>query len=142
MTSSPEVRGSERPAEGRADQLSRLVLDALAEPGATYVRLSSRSIDPQSGIRLSGSYLHGLGQNKVVRAPEISALRALAAGLNLPLSVVQQAAAAQYLRYEAEEFVGYGDDVRIIVARLAGMTEDEVRLVRRIVEVVEFPLSG
>lgn len=116
------------------DDLSRLVRDVVSAPGETYERIAERSADPETGEGVSGSWLQKLAVGRVGRAPDLTALRALARGLPRPLAVVQRAAAAQFLAYEASDLSRYGDDVRIIVAHLAGMEDIEVRKWRRMVE--------
>lgn len=118
------------------DQLSRMVRSAN-DAGESYQQLADRAVDPETGITLSKPYLQKLATNAVTTAPSPDRLRALAAALRKPLPVVQRAAAAQYLQYEATELAGYDDEVRIIVAHLAGMPEGERRRWRRMIEAAE-----
>ena len=108
------------------DALSRLVRD-LNDAGTSYQRMADRAIDPETGETLSKPYFKKLATNAVTSAPTPSRLRAIAAGLRKPLTVVQRAAAIQYLDYRATELSGYDDDVRVIVAHLAGMDPAERR---------------
>lgn len=118
------------------DELSRLVREAN-DAGASYQQLADRAIDPETGEHLSKPYMQKLATNSVTTAPNASRLRAIAAALRKPLAVVQRAAAVQYLDYKATELSGYDDDVRVIVAHLAGMEPAERRRWRRMVEAVE-----
>ncbi|OPC83060.1 hypothetical protein B4N89_20840 [Embleya scabrispora] len=115
------------------DDLSRLVREAH-DAGASYGEIAQRAVDPESGETLSKPYIARLAHGQVDNPPRASMLRALAAGLRLPVSVVKAAAAAQWMEYVATGLTGYGDDVRIIVAHLGDMSEDEVARFRRLVE--------
>ncbi|MFB6568280.1 hypothetical protein [Streptomyces noursei] len=118
------------------DELSRLVREAN-DAGASYQQLADRAIDPETGEQLSKPYMQKLATNAVTTAPNASRLRAIAAALRQPLTVVQRAAAIQYLDYRATELSGYDDDVRVIVAHLAGMTPASKRRWRAMIEAVE-----
>ncbi|MDH6134631.1 hypothetical protein P3T37_004035 [Kitasatospora sp. MAA4] len=117
-----------------SDALSRMVRAFLDEPGQSLRRLTEITIDPETGYTPGTTWLHKLGQNKVGRAPEPQALRALAAGLRRPLVEVQRAAAAQYLDYRATELSGYPDDVQAIVAHLTTLDPQDLPQVRAVIE--------
>jgi hypothetical protein len=78
-----------------------------------------------------------MATNAVTTAPSPERLRAIAAGLAKPLAVVQRAAAIQYLDYQATELAGYDDDIRVIVAHLAGMEKSERRRWQAMIEADE-----
>jgi hypothetical protein len=78
-----------------------------------------------------------MATNNVSSPPTAARLRAMAAGLHMPLRVVQRAAAAQYLDYQSTELAGYDEETRIIVAHLAGMDPGERRRWRRMMEAAE-----
>lgn len=118
------------------DELSRLVREAN-DDGASYQQLADRAIDPQTGEQLSKPYMQKLATNAVTTAPNAARLRAIAAGLRKPLAVIQRAAAVQFLDYKATELSGYDDDVRVIVAHLAGMTPASKKRWRAMMEAVE-----
>ena len=118
------------------DELSQLVRDAN-DTGTSYQQLADRAIDPETGEQLSKPYMQKLATNAVTTTPNAARLRAIAAALRLPLTVVQRAAAVQYLDYRATELSGYDDDVRVIVAHLAGMTPGAKRRWRAMIEAVE-----
>lgn len=130
---------STTPADSGRDPrpLSTLILDANALPGGSYQHLADRAIDPETGEQLSKPYLQKLGSGNATTAPKPHALRALAAALRKPLSVVQRAAAIQYLDYRATELSGYDDDVRVIVSHLAGMESKERRKWLAMIEAAE-----
>ncbi|MFF9559233.1 hypothetical protein ACF1DY_25880 [Streptomyces albus] len=117
--------------------LSRLILDANAEPGNSYGQLAARAIDPVTGESISKPYLQKVATGAINSAPKAYALRAIAAALRKPEAVVQRAAARQFLEYEATELSGYDDDTRVIVAHLAGMDPAERRTWRAMVEAAE-----
>lgn len=118
------------------DDLSRLVRE-VNDTGISFQKIADRAIDPQTGTTLSKPYIQKISTNSVANPPTPDRLRALAAGLNKPLTVVQRAAAAQWLDYEATELSGYDDDVRVIVAHLAGMTRNERRRWLAMIEAAE-----
>lgn len=118
------------------DELSRLVREAN-DAGTSYQQLADRAIDPETGERLSKPYMQKLATNAVTAAPNATRLRAIAAALRKPLQVVQRAAAVQFLDYKATELSGYDDDVRVIVAHLAGMPPASKKRWRAMIEAVE-----
>ncbi|GAA0453733.1 hypothetical protein ACFQ2B_27595 [Streptomyces stramineus] len=120
------------------DALSQLVREANDDGnGDSYQKLAERAVDPETGEGVSKPYLHKLATNSVTQAPSPARLRAIAAALRKPLSVVQRAAAIQYLDYRATELSGYDDDVRVIVAHLAGMEKSEKRKWRAMIEAAD-----
>lgn len=130
----PDLAG-DPPGDSDRNQLSRLILNAQREE--SYQRLADRAIDPETGEQLSKPYLQKIGSGRATTPPKDRALRAIAAALRLPVSIVQRAAAQQYWQYEATELSGYDDDVRVIVAHLAGMEQSERRRWRAMLEAAE-----
>lgn len=118
------------------DELSRLVR-AANDAGDSYQQLADRAVEPKSGTTLSKPYIQKLATNAVTTAPSHERLQALAIALRKPLTVVQRAAAAQFLHYQATELAGYDEETRIVVAHLAGMSERERRRWRRMIEAAE-----
>jgi hypothetical protein len=118
------------------DELSRLVREAN-DAGESFQDLADRALDPQTGTRVSKPYLHKLATNNVATAPSPERLRAIAASLRKPPAVVQRAAAVQYLDYRATELAGYSEDIRLVVAHLAGMSRSELRRWRAMLEADE-----
>ncbi|WP_158717846.1 hypothetical protein [Streptomyces sp. NRRL F-2664] len=118
------------------DELSRLVREVNDDGrGISYQEMSDRA--EAAGHQLSKPYFQKLATNAVTTAPSPDRLRAIAAGLRRPLAVIQRAAAVQFLDYEATELSGYDDDVRVIVAHLAGMGAGEKRRWRAMIEAAE-----
>lgn len=128
---------SQEAAPGR-DDLSRLIREANdGGNGLSFQRLADRAIDPETGATLSKSYFQKLSTNAVPNAPSPERIRALAAALRKPVGVIQRAVAAQWLDYQSTELSGYDDDVRVIVAHLAGMKKGELRRWRAMIEAAE-----
>lgn len=123
------------------DDLSRLIREAndgdTRRPGLSFQQMADRAIDPETGETLSKPYFQKLAAGVVGATPTASRLRAIAAAISRPLTVVQRAAARQYLDYQATELSGYDDDTRIIVAHLSGMNPRERKRWRRMVEAAE-----
>jgi hypothetical protein len=118
------------------DALSALVREASAA-GDSYGDIAKRAIDPETGLQLTKPWIGDLANGDRKSPPSTAQLRALAVGLRRPLVVIQRAAARQYLDFDARELSGYSDDVRVVVAHLAGMTDAEVRQYRAMIEASE-----
>lgn len=116
------------------DPLSRLVREAN-DAGLSFGQMAERA--DRSGKPVSKPYFQKMASNAVTRAPTPDLLEGMAAALRRPLTVLQRAAAIQYLDYRATELSGYDDDVRVIVAHLAGMSPGEKRRWRAMIEAVE-----
>lgn len=111
--------------------LSRLVRDVQIG-GVSFQQMSDRA--KGQGYQISKPYFQKLAADNVTTAPDPERLQAIAAGLRLPLTIVKRAAAIQYLDYRGTELSGYDDEVRIIVAHLAGKTPGELRRWRAMIE--------
>ncbi|NUP19896.1 MAG: XRE family transcriptional regulator [Streptomyces sp.] len=84
--------------------LSDLAADRMEELGLSLRRLEALCIDPEAEGGTSGAEplwkrgtLENLVKRRPIKAPDIAQLRALAAGLDVHISVVQEAAGAQFL---------------------------------------------
>ncbi|WP_406420862.1 hypothetical protein [Streptomyces sp. NBC_00842] len=117
-----------------ADDLSQLVRE-INDEGASYQDMADRSA--AAGHPVSKPYFQKLGTNAVTQAPTPERLAGIAAGLERPLELVKRAAARQFLEYEGRELTGFSDDVRVIVAHLAGMSTDDARRWRAMIEADE-----
>ncbi|MFG2328312.1 hypothetical protein ACGFMM_01665 [Streptomyces sp. NPDC048604] len=118
------------------DALSQLVRTVNDDGrGVSYQDMADRAAT--AGFPLSKPYFQKMATNAVPTAPTPDRLRALAAALQKPLAVVQRAAAIQYLDYQATELAGYDDDIRVIVAHLAGMERSERRRWQAMIEADE-----
>ncbi len=116
------------------DPLSRLVRE-VNDTGVSFAQMAERA--ERGGHPVSKAYFQKTASNVITRAPAADVLRGMAEALHKPLRVVQRAAAIQYLDYRATELSGYDDDVRVIVAHLAGMRPGEKRRWRAMIEAVE-----
>lgn len=126
-----------RPAEvSPMGALSRLIQE-VQQSGLSYQDMANRAIDPDTGTRLAKQALQKLVKTPPVNPPLLPQLRAIANGTGLPLRRVKEAAADQWLDYEATELAGYGDEVRIILGHLGGMSPQEQRRWRAMIEADE-----
>lgn len=116
------------------DQLSRMVREAN-DAGVSYATMEKRA--RQSGYTLSRSQFNKMAAGTVKTSPSDEDLLAYSAGLNRPLDLVTRAAARQFLNYKGTELSGYGDDVVVIVAHLAGMPKADQRRWRVMIEADE-----
>lgn len=116
--------------------LSQLIQEAN-DRGLSYQEMADRAVDPESGTRLVKQALQKLVKTPTVNPPSIEQMRAIANAINRPLRQVQEAVAKQWLQYEATELAGYNDEVRIIVAHLAGKSPEDLRRWRYMIEAEE-----
>jgi hypothetical protein len=82
------------------DDLSVLVRQRMDELGRSFRTLADACIDPEdpeAGPLWKRTTLDALSKGQRIKAPDFPQLRALAAGLEVPLSRVQEAAGAQFL---------------------------------------------
>lgn len=112
-----------------AETLTQLVYDVAGTRGSglTYAQLAARSRDEDTGYQPSANLLHKIGTGQEVKLNE-RLVRAVAAGLGLPVRRVQAAAARQYLGFEAVDpgLGGGGDDDEVIrAARRTGVTPSD-----------------
>ncbi|WP_229900406.1 helix-turn-helix domain-containing protein [Streptomyces capoamus] len=118
--------------EQRTD-FADLVRQRRAELGLSVRRLADQSLDPETGTQARFGWISKVERGESTDAPPAAVLRALAAGLSLPLRVLQEAAAAQYL--DLESFVWSQDrTTRVLAAHIEEMTEEERRQLADIAE--------
>jgi len=110
--------------QGQRTDFSDLVRDRRAELGISLRELESRALDPETGEQARFGWISKVEKRRPVDAPAPAVLRALAAGLGLPLRVLQEAAAAQFLDMAATV---WSDDrtTRVLAARIEEMTAEE-----------------
>lgn len=115
-------------------QLSDLVRSRRAELRLSLRGLAAKCVDPV--LKEDGLVKHGwidrLEKLMPVTPPQLPELRALAAGLNLALPVVQEAAAAQFMGITPH--YSSSGEARALVVYAEGMTEAERRQLLAIVE--------
>lgn len=103
--------------------LADLVRDRRERLHLSYATLSAASCDPESGTSVSYGWIHRLERGQPVVPPQVPQLRALACGLRLPLSLVQEAAAAQFFGLEP---AGHASaEVLAIAGRIADLSADQ-----------------
>jgi hypothetical protein len=86
------------------ETLAGLVLAAVAD-GLTYVQLSERAVDPETGYQPSANMLWRVARQKGVKVnPDL--VRAIAAGLRIPVERAQTAAAYEFTGLVASGLVG------------------------------------
>ncbi|MHC3392048.1 XRE family transcriptional regulator [Streptomyces lavendulocolor] len=98
--------------------------------GLSYDRLASRSVDPETGeAAVKYSWLHRLATGLPVQAPSLAQLRGLAAGLEVPLARVQEAAGAEF--FGIDTVWSTSGEARALVERADRLTpEQREQLVR------------
>lgn len=119
--------------EQRTD-FADLVRQRRAELNISVRKLAEQSVDPETGERpFKFGWISKLERGENTEAPSEAALRALHVGLSLPLRVVQEAAAAQYLGMRS--FLWSQDrTTRVLAARIEEMTDEERRQLADIAE--------
>jgi hypothetical protein len=115
--------------------LSRLVYDVNAS-GVTYQEMADRGVDPD-GKKLPKQWYQKLVTTPPVKAPSYEQIHAIATATGKPIRHIQEAAARQWLLYEATELAGYDEEVRIIVGHLAGKSRTELLRWRYMIEAEE-----
>lgn len=125
-------------AIGERTQLRDIVVQRKEELGLGYERLAARCIDPESGEQtVKSSWLHRLATGKPVKAPQYELLRGMAAGLQVPLGVLQDAASAQFFSAQRVAFSESAEAQAFLqdVDRLTTVQREAVRaLIRSLTE--------
>lgn len=119
--------------EQRTD-FADLVRHRRAELGISVRSLAEQSVDPETGEQpFKFGWVSKLERGGSTDAPSAAILRALSVGLSLPLRVLQEAAAAQYL--DMESFIWSQDrTTRVLAAHIEEMTDEERRQLADIAE--------
>ncbi|MFE1550616.1 XRE family transcriptional regulator [Streptomyces sp. NPDC058718] len=122
-------------AEAPRPALRELVKRRRAELGLSYVKLALRCVDPESGIQtVKDSWLHRLETGQSVLPPEYPAIVGMAAGLQVPLHVVQAAAGEQFFGISTVE--AGSSRARALLARADRMTPEQVDALAAFLDVV------
>ncbi|WP_171117895.1 MULTISPECIES: hypothetical protein [unclassified Streptomyces] len=130
------------PDQGAAERsspigaLSQLIQEAL-DKDDSYQRIADRASKANTGESVSKAYLQRIVKNPPANPPSAKQLAAIAYALGKPVNRVREAAAEQWLQYEATELAGYDAEVRIIVGHLAGKSPEEIRRWRYMIEADE-----
>lgn len=108
-------------AEQQRTDFSDLVRDRRAELGISLRQLEERSIDPErTGVQAKFGWLSKVENRKPIDTPSLAQIRALSAGLELPLQVLQEAVAAQFLGMVGQVW-SEDRSTRILAARIEEM---------------------
>ncbi|MFC8859289.1 XRE family transcriptional regulator [[Kitasatospora] papulosa] len=116
-------------------QLNDLVRTRRAELGISLRQLEARAVHRASGTQAKFGWISKLERGLPTDAPSEELLLALAAGLQLPPSVVRQAAAAQY--FGITEVRSESQAARILVARAEELSEEDLQQLAAIAETFE-----
>ncbi|MFE2965570.1 helix-turn-helix domain-containing protein [Streptomyces sp. NPDC059340] len=109
-----------------------LVRERRAELGISLRELEARAVDPESGEQAKRPWVSKV-EKGTAEAPSEPMLRALAAGLNLPVRVVAEAASIQF--FGMGSFVWSEDrTTRVLAARIEEMSDEERRQLAAIAE--------
>ncbi|MEU8756280.1 XRE family transcriptional regulator [Streptomyces chartreusis] len=118
--------------EQRTD-FADLVRQRRAELNISVRKLAEQSVDPETGEQAKFGWISKVERGESTDAPAATILRALAVGLSLPVRVLQEAAAAQYLNMES--FIWSQDrTTRVLAARIEEMSDEERRQLADIAE--------
>lgn len=124
-------RGAPAPTERH--HLGDLVLERKTALRLSYEKLAAQCVDPESGEQtVKSSWLHRVATRLPVQAPDVPQLRGMAAGLQVPLRLVQDAAAAQFFGVDS---VYSGDDtVRSMVHHFEEMSPEDRRKIMALIQ--------
>ncbi|NNJ04195.1 hypothetical protein HHX38_08610 [Streptomyces sp. PKU-MA01144] len=124
-------KGTPTPTERH--QLGDLVLARKETLRLSYEKLAERCIDPQTGERtVKSSWLHRIATRLPVQAPGVDQLRGMAAGLQVPLRTVQDAAASQF--FGLDSVYSPDENVRTMVHRYEDLSPEDQRKVLALIE--------
>ncbi|MCA1223852.1 helix-turn-helix domain-containing protein [Streptomyces sp. 8L] len=118
------------PPERRTD-LTDLVRNRRSELGLSLRKLAERCVDPEApdaGPIWKYAVINRLERGLPVIAPIVPELRALAAGLQLPLGLIQDAAGAQF--FGIDSVWSDEGDVRALVHDYRSMSPEDQERVR------------
>lgn len=104
-------------------QLADLVRAQRERLHLSYRSLAEACHDPESDTGVSSGWIHRLETGKPVVPPELAVLRALAAGLQLPLARVQQAAGAQFFGLTSDQ--RYSIEALALAERLMQLSAEQ-----------------
>lgn len=121
-------------------RLSDLVVDRRARLKISLATLAERCVDPKTGVQeWKVGQLHRLERRQPIDLLNLAKLRALAAGLEVPLREVQDAAGEQFLGIATTEVDAEGK-VRLLANRASSMAPDDLERLLAIAET--FPIAS
>lgn len=114
-------------------QLTDLVRERKSTLGLSYDRLAKRCIDPKSGEQtVKSSWLHRLATGERVISPDLEQLRGMAAGLDVPLGRIQDAAGSQF--FGIDVVPARSSEVRALVERADRMSPEQMEQLLRLLD--------
>jgi hypothetical protein len=120
-------------------RLSDLVVDRRARLHISLATLAERCVHPETGVQeWKVGRLHRLEKRLPIESPTADMLAALAAGLELPLRDVQDAAGEQFLGVVTQDLDASGK-VRLLANRAASMSPEDLERLLAIAET--FPVN-
>jgi hypothetical protein len=119
------------PTQTDRTDLSDLLRLRRAELRLSFEQMERRAVDPQTGRRVPGSWIHRLEQG-LTPAPEMWRLRALTRALELPLGKIQDAAASQFFHVDAVWSVS--GEARALVEDAERLTPEAREQIRRLIQ--------
>ncbi|MFD3654377.1 XRE family transcriptional regulator [Streptomyces sp. NPDC058620] len=123
--------------------LADLARTRMDELQLSYRRASVLAVDPEdpeSGSLWTRGTLENLANRRVIKAPGPAALRALAAALQLPLRIVQDAAAGQFM--DIDTLWDEDEETRLMVRHYQSLTPEDREKLRAIAEAWGRPNQG
>lgn len=119
-------------AEARTD-FSDLVRRRRADLGLGLRTLADRCIDPETGaVEWKYGTLDRLEKGLVITPPNLPQLRALAAALQVPLGVVQDAAGRQYFGIDTTR--GEDPETRALIYGIEELSPEDKARVRDLID--------
>lgn len=119
-------------AEQRTD-FTDLVRTRRAELDISLRELERRAVDPETGDYVRYGWISKVERGQSTDTPNSMQIRALAAGLNLPVRAIQEAVAAQFLDVVSEVWAK-DRTARVLVARIEEMDPGEVEKIAALAE--------
>ncbi|WP_406324401.1 hypothetical protein [Streptomyces niveus] len=126
------MAAEDRAAPAGRSQLRDLVRERRAILGLSYEKLAHRCVDESGERPVKSSWLHRLESGEKVLPPDYRQLQAMAAGLQVRMEVVQDAAGAQFFGIDVVRS-GSGS-ARALVERADRMTEEQLQQLLRLLD--------
>lgn len=131
----------EVPGVPRRTDLTDLLDSRMGELGLSYRTLEARTADPedrseQPKPQWARGTLENLRKGRKIKAPKPEQVRGLAAGLQLPVRLVEDATRAQFFDVDAVRAGGgeLDDETLLLVRRYQEMSPEDQRKLQRIAE--------
>ncbi|MEU0001528.1 multiprotein-bridging factor 1 family protein [Streptomyces microflavus] len=118
--------------EAETSEFADLIRERRLVQGLSFAQLAERSVDPVTGTQVKSGWLYRLESGESVIPPRVPQLRALAAGLNEPLSKLQDAAAAQF--FGIERVWSESGEASALIRRTGELTQDQREQLLRLID--------